>query len=641
MIIGLFCAGICARPGQLQEQKHEFQEFYSSSSQDHLESSSHNSRLQVAPIQYEVITWSQQHPNEVSAFAEMFRQNYNRMIAQYNGMMQLHQQTMASMFIPVTYELYQVPIGYTWDSYFGNTRQFVYDETERMSRQLIKDIEQGRRSQEEVLHPSFFVEQAANELNMVHQSHQQIDSSDGVHNFDPSQGINHFETSYQQPKQPFLIKQETNQEEYLTFEDSLNKEEQVSSTSKRPSYVQSLPPVSFDNGNVNKFDHQIEKIEVHTPISVEIPRQAQLTITPKSSMNQSSQNNNDEFYGSTYDQQPKFDLQLVESQSTTATSSKGHIMSLVRNRSKVKDISTTETPTTTTIPTTTTTTPLPTTTSGIMSMLPNKQPVRNYTDLYQQIQAELEKHLKKETDNNTEEMHFMGMTSNSDHVKLTYETVNHRKNEKESRGDQGVTTDDYVYEEMIEPEPVIAYSPTTTESASLRSTYKFPKHTHPFYSASLAPFPTTTTLKPSNPYYSAPLAPFPENVLGESSENQQLQYAEFSEVMDMNQEVQTMEHHYSGPFSEADTIQDMNIHEEFNQEELSIAQTYEDVQQHDLQQRYTDIGGSVDIDQTLQHPLQHKQEKQLPPEQAYRNPDLQHTSVKDVHQEDGVPAHVS
>nr|XP_029728288.1 uncharacterized protein LOC115266334 [Aedes albopictus] len=635
MIIGLFCAGICARPGQLKEEKYEFQEFYSSSSQGDLESSSHNARLQVSPIQYEVVTWSQQHPNEVSAFAEMFRQNYNRMVFQYNEMMQLHQQTMANIFTPVTYELYHVPVGYTWDSYFGNTLPFVYYETERMSRQLIEDLEQGRRSPEELLNPNFFIEQAANELNMVHQSHQQIDSSNGVHNFDSSQGIHNFDNSYQRPEQAFLIEQETNQHDFLSFGDSFTKDEQVSSTTKRPSYVQSLPPVRFDNEKVKTNHQQIEQIEVHTPISVELSRQVQ-TVTPT---NQPSQANNDKFYGSTYDQQPKFDLQFVESQSSSVTSSRDHVMSLVRNRSKVKDISTN--PTTTTIATTTTTTPLPTTTSSIMSMLPNKQPARNYTDLYQQVRAELEKHLKQESDNKTEETHFMGMTSNTDHVKLTYETVNHRKNEKETRGDQGITTDDYVYEDTNEPEPIIGYNPTTTEPASLPRTSKIPITTNPFYSVALAPFPTTTTLKPSNPYYSAPLAPFPGEMFRESSENQQLQYAEYSEVLDMNQEVQTIEHHYGGHVVEADTIQDMNNHEEFNQGQFQIHQGYDDMQQYeDLQQRYTDIGGSVDIGQALQHQVEHRLEKQSPPEQAYRNPDLQHTSVKNVHQEDGVPAHV-
>lgn len=67
-------------------------------------SSSNNERLQEVSIPHEPVPWSQQHPNEVNAFAEMFRQNYNRMVAQHNEMMQMHQQTMANMFIPGRYK---------------------------------------------------------------------------------------------------------------------------------------------------------------------------------------------------------------------------------------------------------------------------------------------------------------------------------------------------------------------------------------------------------------------------------------------------------------------------------------------------------------------------------------------------------
>lgn len=322
-------------------------------------------------------------------------------------------------------------------------------------------------------------------------------------------------------------------------------------------------------------------------------------------------------------------------------------MSLVRNRTKVK-VSTTETPTTTTATTTTTTTPLPTTTSGIMSMLPNKKPAMNYTDLYQQVQAELNRQLTQMTDNKTEETHFMGMTSNADHVKLTYETVNHGKDEKESRGDQGITADDYNYDDEPESEPGIGHytvkpEPTLMVLQPTASPSTPPRvHSNPFYSAELAPFPTTTsTVKPPNPYYSAPLAPFPEDMLRESSgtQQQQLHYAEYSEITDMNQEVQTIEHHYGGHFEEAHTIEDLNNHDDFNQGQFQISHGYTDMHQfEDEQQRYTDVGTVLDVGQSVQHPTPQKCE--TPPEQAYRNPELQHSSVKHVHQEQDIQAHV-
>ncbi|EAT32906.1 AAEL014855-PA [Aedes aegypti] len=572
IIIGLSYTCIFARPGQLKEQKYEFQEFHSTYTQDNVASSSNNERLQEVSIPHEPVPWSQQHPNEVNAFAEIFRQNYNRMVAQHNEMMQMHQQTMANMFIPVTYELYHVPVGYTWNSYFGNQQQYVYDETERMSRQLIEDIEQGHRTQQELMNPNFFIEQAASELNKVHQSHHPIDFSD-VQVAD--------EISYQQQQQPVFVEsvyqtvnqddnraivynERTNQLEYVRRQDSLEPSVHVelanSMNEHQPFELETQPSVRLNNEKVNiTFDQQVEQIEVHTPIFVEMPSKPQQEIemiksTPKPlAYHQSTQTNNDEFYGSTYDQQPKYDLQFVESLSAATTSSRGHIMSLVRNRTQGKDISTTKTPTTTT---TTTTTPLPTTTSGIMSMLPNRKPERNYIELYQQIQTELEKKLKEIADNETEETHFMGMSSNSDQGKLTYETVNHGKNEKESRGDQGITSDDYNYEEATELEPGLEYHSKANEYVFSSST-PVPVNTNPFYSTALAPFPTTTTLKPSNPYYSAPLAPFPEEMLHEPTETQHLQYAEFSEIMDMNQEVQTIEHHYDH-YVEADTIQGKN-----------------------------------------------------------------------------------
>lgn len=501
---------------------------------------------------------------------------------------------MIKLFL-VTYELYHVPVGYTWNSYFGNQQQYVYDETERMSRQLIEDIEQGHRTQQELMNPNFFIEQAASELNKVHQSHHPIDFSD-VQVAD--------EISYQQQQQPVFVEsvyqtvnqddnraivynERTNQLEYVRRQDSLEPSVHVelanSMNEHQPFELETQPSVRLNNEKVNiTFDQQVEQIEVHTPIFVEMPSKPQQEIemiksTPKPlAYHQSTQTNNDEFYGSTYDQQPKYDLQFVESLSAATTSSRGHIMSLVRNRTQGKDISTTKTPTTTT---TTTTTPLPTTTSGIMSMLPNRKPERNYIELYQQIQTELEKKLKEIADNETEETHFMGMSSNSDQGKLTYETVNHGKNEKESRGDQGITSDDYNYEEATELEPGLEYHSKANEYVFSSST-PVPVNTNPFYSTALAPFPTTTTLKPSNPYYSAPLAPFPEEMLHEPTETQHLQvshffkiigydksdyfccsslfqYAEFSEIMDMNQEVQTIEHHYDH-YVEADTIQGKN-----------------------------------------------------------------------------------
>ncbi|XP_062545171.1 uncharacterized protein LOC134211862 [Armigeres subalbatus] len=668
VVIGLYFTSIWARPGQLKQQIYEFREFHSSSTQDHATSQSRDARLQAFPVHHTL--WSDQHPNEVNAFAEMFRQNYNHMVAQYNEMMRMQQQTMSTMFMPVNYELYHVPVGYTWDSYFGNQQQFVNEETERMSRQLIDDIEQGRRTQQELANPNFFIEQAATELNRVHKSHEFIESTD----LQTGKHFDNLQSQMQQQQQEHVHQAEleqqaghgvvynanTNQYEYVRL---MQPHEEVADPddTQHSSYIQSLPPVTFDNEKLNAFDQQIENIEIHTPISIETSRpveQSKLikTSTTKPLSSFQSNINNDEFYGSTYDQQQKFDLQFIENRST---SSRNNVMSLVRNRTIVKASTTTEIPTTTTTTTTSTTTPPPTTTTGIMSMLPHKKPPMNYEDLYQQVRVELDKHMNQLEDNKTEETHFMGMTSNREHVKLTYETVNSGKGEKEPRGDQGHPADDYIYEEPVESEPGMGYysfgteptlaDQTTTAAIEITTTTTSttPRNTEPvnlnsYYSAPLAPFPTTTTtLRPLNPYYSAPLAPFPEDTVQEVSNTQQLQYAEYSEISDMNQQVQTIEHHYGSHLAEADTVQDLNNNEEFNQNQVHLMHGYIDMQQfEDEQQRYTDVGEVLNVGHVVEHPVAKPQERQLPPEQAYRNPDLQQTSANDILQEHEIPAHV-
>lgn len=109
----------------------------------------------------------------------------------------------------------------------------------------------------------------------------------------------------------------------------------------------------------------------------------------------------------------------------------------------------------------------------------------------------------------------------------------------------------------------------------------------------------------------------------------------------MNQQVQTIEHHYGSQLAEADTVQDLNNNEEFNQNQVHLMHGYIDMQQlEDEQQRYTDVGEVLNVGHVVEHPAAKPQERQLPPEQAYRNPDLQQTSANDILQEHEIPAHV-
>lgn len=667
-----------ARPDQLKQQRYEFQEFHTSSSHDQIASFPENARIEIAPVpvQHEPILWSQQHQNEVNAFAEMFRQSYNQMIEEYNKMMQMHHHALTNPFMPVTYELYHVPDEFMWKNYFGKQQQYVHEQTEQMSRQLIQNLEQGRVLPQDLINPKFFIDQAASELNRVHQAQNEFEVNDkhADTNFRNTYQQHQFDSlnDHQQQHQLFLesnhhqeiegadqvmvYNHETGEYQYVTVVTAPEVPSHVKTTENMASnatvqhstYIQRLPPVRFNSEMVNKFSQEVAKIEIHTPVSMETPRLVQQHFNEEKmiSIDKPLKVTDDEFYGSTYDQQPIYDLQFVESISSTARPSMFNVMSLVRSKSKIKTSTTTNEPSTSS--TTSTTTELPTTESNIMSMLPNKKPSFNYTDIYQKVRAELDRQMKQISDNKSEETHFMGMTSNNDHVKLSYETTVDQNAHRESRGDQPIKTDDYTSEELVESEPGVGYYPVNTQpelvvatasakpsstSLSISSTQKpFEAYQNPFYSAPLAPFPTTT-VKSKNPYYSAPLAPFPDDSFQLPQVTAQSQI-EQSELSDMNQETQVMNHPYGGHFVTSDTMQEFN-EQQYDDIYLKSSefQTSHDLEQNEnVQQRYVDLVGERNTEG-------HRFEKQLPPEQAYRNPDLQH-SVEELPHNDDIPAHV-
>lgn len=678
----LLIATVCfiptlALPDLLKQQRHEFQEFHSSSSHDQSTSFSENAQFEVAPVsvQHEPIPWSQQHPNEVIAFAEMFRQNYNQMIEQHNKMLQIRHHALANAFMPVTYELYHVPDAVMWENYFGTQQQYVHDQTEQMSRQLIHNLEQGRVSSQDLMNPNFFIAQAAYELNRVNQvrndfetNDNQIASSDFGDTYQQHQ-YDAFDALQQQQHQIFVesahdqetegtdqilvYNHKTREYQYVTVvaaSEVTSHGKQIDAMSsntnvQHPSYIQSPPPVEFQNEMLHKFSHEEEKTEVRTPVSAEAPRlaQQQFNAGVKVSTYKPLETTYDEYYGSTYDQQPINDLRFVKSVSSTSKPSMVNVMSLVRNKTKVKiSTSTSETSTTTS-----TTTELPTTKSNIMSMLPNKKPVLNYTEIYQKVRTEIDKQLKQISDNKSDETHFMGMTSNIDHVKLSYETIVDKNDHKESRGDQPSRTEDYISEEFVESEPGMGYYSVNTEPellipttsvkssstpSSITSTAKpIRAYQNPFYTARLAPFPVTT--KSPNPYYSASLAPFPGDILQVPQITAQSQIEHF-ELSDMSQETQVIDHPNGSPFIVVDTIQEFN-EQQYDDVilENSEFQMSHDMQQYEnVQQRYFDIAGGHNMEGQ-------RYEKQLPPEQSYRNPDLQH-SVAGFDRNSDIPAHV-
>lgn len=665
-----------ARPGQLKQQRYEFQEFHTSSTHDEIASFPENTRIEIAPVpvQHEPVLWSHQHQNEVNAFAEMFRQSYNQMVEQYNKMMQINHHAVSNQFMPVTYELYHVPDEFRWKNYFGKQQQYLHEQTEQMSRQLIQNIELGRVLPQDLMNPNFFIDQAASELNRVHQAQHEFEVNDGhtASNFRDIYQQHQFDSlnNQQQQHQMFLesnhnqeiedadqvmvYNHETGEYQYVTlvtapevptYEKTTDNMASNATVQHSP-YIQRLAPVRSNNEMEDRFGHEVAKIEIHTPVSMETPRLVQQHFNEKEmvSTDKALKITDDEFYGSTYDQQPIYDLQFVKSISSTARPSMVNVMSLVRSKNKVKTSTTTNEPSTTT----STTTELPTTESNIMSMLPNKKPSFNYTDIYQKVRDELDRQMKQISDNTSEETHFMGMTSNNDHVKLSYETIVDQNAHREFRGDQPIKTDDYTSEELVESEPGVGYYPVNTEpelvvatasakpsstSLSISSTQKpLGAYQNPLYSAPLAPF-STTTVKSYNPYYSAPLAPFPDDSFQVSQVTTQSQI-EHSELPDMNQEIQVIEHPYGGHFVTSETMQEFN-EQQYDDIYLKSSefQTSHDLQQYEnFQQRYVDLVGERNTEgQTF--------EKQLPPEQAYRNPDLQH-SVGELPHNDDNRAHV-
>lgn len=381
-------------------------------------------------------------------------------------------------------------------------------------------------------------------------------------------------------------------------------------------------PEKLESGIIhNRNMHHSSNIEIHTPISVE---------TPKHQVNASShkqlQIQENEFYGSTYDQQPIFDLQFVNRVLSTARPSMVNVMPLVRNKNNVKiSTTTTSTPSTTTV---VTTTEQPTTETNIMSMLPNKKLSINYTDVYHKVRAELDSQMKQISDNASKETHFMGMTSNTDHVKLSYETIVDGTDHKNNRGDQPSNSDNNIFGDNVEPEPGVGYysvnrEPVVPKSSTPSHISSTTKQNQSFrnqlFTAPLAPFPTMTK-QSSNPYYSAPLAPFPDNVQQLTAQTQ----IEHSELSDESQETQV-----PTEFNATESIlvkEDEGTGTELNElqydEDIldnSQFQISNDMQKYDnVQQRYLDIAGGHHIDSQMD-------EKELPRGNTFQYVKSQHT----------------
>lgn len=593
----LVCHGF---PGKLGEQRYEFQqssvpvEF----EREHIATSQEYAAQEVvAPDFQPSPNWSQLHPNEVNAFAEFYRQNYNHLVQEYNRLFGLQY----GYVMPVQYQLFNLPTGYSWQDYFGSQQQYVNERTEEMSRQLFYKIQNGTIAQQDLEAPSFFINQAADLLDNVHR-HENVHVQEAV----PAQETLHDEMGTGQSfnerdhEMVLAFNPATGLYEYVYIQKTLDEEKSSNRVENaRTSYIQRLPPVQFNNQAAHR---DIESSE----------SQSESTTTQST-----VQTTTDNYYGSTYDQQQMYDLQYLESISSSSSPKPSNVMSLVRKKQALSSSSTT-----------TTTTPKPTTESNVMSMLPHKKQQVDYTNIQQQIRQALEKHMKEHNDTIQEETHFMGMNSLQDHEKLAYDVVDDspqlKLTQPTMRGDQQSSDEDYATDETLELQPTQSTTTTvtqrtTTESSPTRSTPTHGKgiettssNSNPLYSAPLAPFPVV--FHESNPYYSAPLAPFPGEVHVLPT---QVHAVQFTELDDMNQEHIYPDQQIIIPGHD-DIHQDTQIMEQIPDE--FMASTHDQfamthvlgLQQEEHQQQ---IATAPDFTQQFL-------EKQQPPEQAYRNPDL-------------------
>lgn len=547
-------------PGKLSEERYEFQqrdipvefdEEYDTTTQDYVIQEALTADLQPS--------WSQLHQNEVNAFAEFYRQSYNQLVDQYNRMFGLQY----GYVMPVQYSLFTLPTGYTWQDYFGSQQHFVNQQIEEMSRTLFYKIQNGTISQHELESTSFFIDEAANLLDQIHRYAQpHLQESEYQQKEIIHEGTETEQKFNERDHELVLaLNPATGNYEYVYIKKASNEEKPSNIVENvRTSYIQILPSVQFNKQVVHR---DIESSEAQSDRTME---------------HSTAQTTTDNYYGSTYEQQQMYDLQYLESISTSSTPKPNNIMSLVRKKQELSSISTT---------TPTTTTPKPTTESNIMSMLPHKQQQVDYTNLQQQIRQALDNYMKQHNETIQEETHFMGINSHQDHEKLAYDVVDSPQNSnKEPLNLLSILSTPTTDKIPAEP-PLLIPSPSQETRTE----------TSPLYTAPLAPFPEE--VYDSNPHYVAHLAPFPAQ--------------EFTELEDMNQEhFYPDQHAIIAGHDEQETQIMEQIHHEF------ILPT------HDLQSAMTHGMHQEAQQQIVTEPefqLQHL-EKQQPPEQAFRNPNL-------------------
>ncbi|XP_055551027.1 uncharacterized protein LOC129733284 isoform X2 [Wyeomyia smithii] len=557
----MLCISTLVCAGQLQGQIHEFKEFHESRSSK----TSHEQIPRPAGIpqqqQMRATTWSENHMEEVYAFAEMIRQQYNRIIAPHD-------------FMISTLQPYD-----TWNNFLSIQQQ---RRAEEISQQLVHNLRKGTLSPNDVMNSTFFVQLSANELNQMYaydnqEIHQQHDASLNIENNE--QQFQH-QTSFIEFEN---VEPRENQIPVAVYTDTVNAPSNIIEiynpiTQQLEYYVKQH--TDFGGSYDQSYDQLVQVRE-------SVPTQKYGENIPKATITQKSASS-EGYYSTTYEQQPIDNMQITQNV-TESTVNTSKVMLLVRQKNTQKP------------PTMSNNTSFTeaTTVSNIMSMLPHKLQTLNYTDIHRKILHEINKHLKNENETAQEETHFIGMTSNAEHEKLSYNT-NDVSVQYQNRGDQPSTAEDFISENVTESEPgigsyVIYSKPSVSielsssnasisnESYSPTQKPKFTEKQNLPYNAVLAQIPTTTT-RQLNVNYFAPLAEFPTSMHNFSSEV--THYAGGSEINELNQETQQKIINRN-PNGTADIIRDGSDQMEY--EEITETAYLEDTQLLDNMQQFEDV----------------------------------------------------
>ncbi|XP_055635001.1 uncharacterized protein LOC129774932 isoform X1 [Toxorhynchites rutilus septentrionalis] len=498
LIVIVLATTVLGRPGQLRDEVHEFSDFQNNIPIEYANNPEiipAVESIQDTTGQHEFISWSQLHQDEVYAFAEICRQHYNQMIEQYSGNPRLNR------LRPLTKPLYKLYNGYTWNDYFGNQLQYVIDQAEKISYQIIASFEQGMKTEIDHMNENIFVDFAAMELDRVHTGEHRVQ----IIEVQPTITQQHeFSTS---GGEMFYIDEQQHQQPIYTEVDSYPLKSHRYVDNDMGHHMQSIPNDETDsllymknseiaqNSDENILDKQNENEQRNQ--DVEILLSLQTKSGESLLQTQHAQVGVLESIIPTISQKKNDDYELIEQTQPMSntpsrpTAKANNVMSLVRQRTERKQEGVMSSSNYTQLKTTTESTISKTTSeSNVMSMLPNKRLPINYAELHDIVRQTLDDHIRQYEDNEEGETHFMGITSNKEHSRLTYDTASGEPSEAFNSSVEGIVQNHESISALTARDKPIT-SDKAIESPQRMDSSTISSKPNVYYSAPLAPFPTT------------------------------------------------------------------------------------------------------------------------------------------------------